>query len=111
MIHLARNENFFPYPLQALVQHESDHVLIFRRGGLVFAFNFHPEQSFTDYRFEAPAGKYVTLLDSDAEPFHGFARVNSEVAHLTIHENEKNYLQLYLPNRTALVLKQLLPPS
>jgi 1,4-alpha-glucan branching enzyme len=104
MIHLARHENFFASPLQILVQHEDDHVLIFRRGELVFAFNFHPEKSFTDYRFEAAAGTYATVLDSDAASFNGFARVNSEVEHSTLHENGKDYLQLYLPSRTALVL-------
>jgi 1,4-alpha-glucan branching enzyme len=107
MIHLARNESFFAHPLQSLVQHESDHVLIFRRGEWVFAFNFHPEKSFTDYRFEAAAGAYTTILDSDAAAFNGFARVNSEVAHFTLHENGRDYLQLYLPSRTACVLKQL----
>jgi 1,4-alpha-glucan branching enzyme len=105
MIHLARDERFFAHPLHALVQHEADHVLIFERGGLVFAFNFHPEKSFTDYRFEVPAGKYVTILDSDAASFNGFARVNSEVAHFTLPGNGKNYLQIYLPSRTALILK------
>jgi 1,4-alpha-glucan branching enzyme len=105
MIHLARHENFFTHPVQILVQHEDDHVIIFKRGELVFAFNFHPEKSFTGYRFEAPAGKYVTLLDSDAAPFNGFARVNSEVAHFTLHENGRDYLSLYLPSRTAAVLR------
>jgi 1,4-alpha-glucan branching enzyme len=85
------------------VQHEDDHVLIFTRGAWLFAFNFHPEKSFTDYRFEAAAGKYVTILDSDAALFNGFARVNSDVAHFTLHENGRDYLQLYLPSRTALI--------
>jgi 1,4-alpha-glucan branching enzyme len=106
MIHLACHEHFFGYPSHALVQHEGDHVLIFSRGGLVFAFNFHPEKSFTDYRFEVASGKYATILDSDAAAFNGFARVNNDVPHFTLHENEKNYLQLYLPSRTALILKR-----
>ena len=31
-------------------KHDADKVIVYERGGLVFAFNFHPAQSFTDYR-------------------------------------------------------------
>ncbi len=105
MITMARRENLFAGRPQLLWQHTSDQVLVFKRGDLLFIFNFHPSTSYTDYRFEAPAGKYVSQLDSDAASFAGFARVDDDVAHFTLHENGKHYLQLYLPNRSALVLK------
>jgi 1,4-alpha-glucan branching enzyme len=106
MINLARRENSLTHSPQLMLQHETDHILIFKRGELVFAFNFHPVKSFTDYRFEAAAGKYTLVLDSDADLFGGFARIDSRVAHFTLPEHGKNYLQLYLPSRTALVMKQ-----
>lgn len=31
-------------------KHEGDKVIAFERGGVLFVFNFHPTQSFTDYR-------------------------------------------------------------
>jgi 1,4-alpha-glucan branching enzyme len=106
MIHLARSEDFLSHPPQILVQHEADHVLIFRRGALLFAFNLHPSASFTDYRFEVPLpGRYATLLDSDAAEFHGFARISPDIPHFTLPGDGKHYLQLYLPSRVALVLK------
>lgn len=40
-------------------KHESNKVIAFERAGLLFIFNFHPYQSYTDYRVgvEIP-GKY-----------------------------------------------------
>ncbi len=105
MITMARRENLFATRPQLLWQHTADQVLVFKRGDLLFVFNFHPSASYTDYRFEAPAGKYVSLLNSDAAQFAGFARVDDDVAHFTLHEKGKDYLQLYLPNRSALLLK------
>jgi 1,4-alpha-glucan branching enzyme len=38
-------------------------VLVFERAGLVFAFNFHPTNSFADYRIGAGVpGEYVFAL-------------------------------------------------
>lgn len=36
------------------LKHETDKVIAFERAGLLFAFNFHPSQSFTDYRIGKP---------------------------------------------------------
>ncbi|MFO7861113.1 MAG: alpha amylase C-terminal domain-containing protein [Desulfosalsimonas sp.] len=91
-----------------LCHHESDKVLAFERNGCVFAFNFHPVQSYTDYRISAPAGAYTTILDSDAQSYGGHGRLYSGQRHLTLHEDAhkgpRDFLQLYLPTRTALVL-------
>ncbi len=104
MITLARHDGFFAEKPHSLWEHRPDQVLIFRRANLVFIFNFHPVKSYADYRFEAPAGKYVTALDSDARQFNGFARVDDGLAHFTLHEKGRNYLQLYLPSRSVQVL-------
>jgi 1,4-alpha-glucan branching enzyme len=105
MIRIAGHEYFFIHPPEILVQNEKDQVLIFRRGGLLFAFNFNPEKSFVDYRFEAAPGKYVSILDSDAKQYDGLARADNDVEHFTINEKGENYLQLYLPNRSAMIFK------
>ncbi|MFW6080786.1 MAG: alpha amylase C-terminal domain-containing protein, partial [Desulfosalsimonas sp.] len=88
--------------------HENEHskVLAFERKGLVFVFNFHPEKSHTDYRISAPAGKYETVLDSDAAGYGGHGRLDGDQVHFTMND-EKNggdFLQLYLPTRTVVVL-------
>ncbi len=109
MITLARQHSLLaaagPYLLH---EHSSDQVICFQRAGLVFALNFHPERSYTDYRFQAPAGSYQTILDSDAADFGGHGRTDPSQIHHCVRDprsdKEPLLLSLYLPSRTAQVL-------
>ncbi|MDR3297326.1 MAG: alpha amylase C-terminal domain-containing protein [Prevotellaceae bacterium] len=107
MIQLARSENFFAHQPFALAQHTVDQMLIFKRGDLVFAFNFNPAQSFVGYGFAIDAGEYRCLLCSDSLAFGGFARVDEAAPHFTVDVNGTSMLKLYLPSRTAMVLKKI----
>jgi 1,4-alpha-glucan branching enzyme len=97
--------------LQLLYEHSDNKVLVFRRADLLFAFNFHPAQSYSDYRFEAPPGTYRMLLTSDAGIYGGHGRLTDAQEHLTLPEKtdhgSKHHLSLYFPSRTALVLQHL----
>jgi 1,4-alpha-glucan branching enzyme len=93
-----------------LWESSSDKVIAFTRGGLVFAFNFHPMQSHVDYRFPAPPGKYAMVLDSDAEIYAGRGRLDPGRHHFTMPGEPgaaAHLLRLYLPTRTAVVLEPL----
>ncbi len=94
---------------QLLHEHSDDKIIIFERAGLVFAFNFHPWQSYTDYPFEAPAAKYRMLTDSDAEIYGGQARLVPGQLHEALIDqtstSKRPQILLYLPTRTAIVLK------
>lgn len=105
MVHLAADCGLFGGRPECLRCDEEKKVLLIRRAGLVFAFNFNPENSFEDYAFEAPAGEYETLLDSDSAEFGGFGRLDSRVPHFTMEREGKTLLQLYLPARTVQVLR------
>ena len=74
------------------------------RGECIFVFNFNPENSFSDYGFEAPAGEYGTLLDSDSSAYGGFDRVDDNQRHFTMEKEGQQQLSVYIPSRTALVL-------
>jgi 1,4-alpha-glucan branching enzyme len=104
MLALCKQADIYAARPFAIVQNTDDQVLIFKRNRTVFAFNFNPLKSFTDYGFEADAGCYRTLLCSDDAAFGGFARVDGGVAHRTTVENKKNMVKLYLPSRTAMVI-------
>lgn len=68
-------------------KHEDDKVIVFERAGLLFAFNFHPTKSFTDYRMGVEvAGDYRIVLNSDDAEFGGFNRVDNNVVHHTFDE-------------------------
>jgi 1,4-alpha-glucan branching enzyme len=62
-----------PYQANVSLKNENDKMLIFKRAGLLFVFNFHPVQSYTDYRvgIEA-AGEDHVALSSDEKRFGGF---------------------------------------
>ncbi|MCK5066349.1 MAG: alpha amylase C-terminal domain-containing protein [Bacteroidales bacterium] len=88
---------------------QADLVIAFERHGLLFVFNFHPNNSYTDYGLAVDAGKYTTLLSSDQPEFGGFGRYDTAVVHRTQVELSfglKQNLKLYLPSRTAIVLQR-----
>ncbi|XP_049299916.1 1,4-alpha-glucan-branching enzyme [Anopheles funestus] len=89
-------------------KHEDDKVIAFERNNLLFLFNFHSTKSFTDYRIGVElAGKYRIVLSSDDAEFGGFNRIDKSIEHHTFPEGwagRQNYMQLYLPCRTACIL-------
>ncbi|MDE6207759.1 MAG: alpha amylase C-terminal domain-containing protein [Muribaculaceae bacterium] len=103
--------NFQAKPVRKLWEKDDDQVLAFKRGDLVFVFNFNPFKSFSDYGLLAPAGSYVTMLSTDNPAFGGFGNVDEKVEHFTIPDPLYDAagvarLPLYLPARTAIVLRK-----
>jgi 1,4-alpha-glucan branching enzyme len=94
-----------------IYENNSDKVIAFMRGELLFVFNFHPTQSFTDYGIPVK-GKFSVILDTDDPLFGGFNRIDRKRVYLSIKKAERNiinaplYLYLYLPSRTGLVFKK-----
>lgn len=114
MIHYFRKENILEAAPALLRADEEKKVLIFRRGCAIFAFNFHPVESFADYAFPAPAGEYAMAFNSDEERFNGFSRLRRGERHMTLPDRfpeegvpYRDALTLYLPSRCALVLKKV----
>ena len=102
MIHLVKRYGVLSEKPVLLRADEEKKILIFGRKNLIFALNFNPVGSYADYGFPAPPGKYVKVLDSDAEEFNGFSRLEGDGDHFTVDGT----LSLYLPSRCALVLKK-----
>jgi 1,4-alpha-glucan branching enzyme len=89
---------------ELLNQDELNKIIIFKRGKLIFIFNFHPNKSITDYKFTMLSkGEYEVILNSDDAEFGGHGRIDSSVTYQT---KKGKSLQMYLTNRTALVLKK-----
>ncbi len=102
--------NFQALGIEKLWEKDDDQILAFRRGNLVFVFNFNPFKSFSDYGILAPAGSYTVELSSDRPEFGGFGNIDESVKHLTIPDplyapTGKEWLKLYLPARSAQVLR------
>jgi len=110
MITVAKKYNVLASPaVRLLWERDDDKILIFERGGLIWAFNFNATRSFADYQFSAPPGKYDIVLDSDEVRFGGYDRIDRTISHVTSAARDKYHpphrLSIYLPHRTALVLK------
>lgn len=91
---------------------DGDQILAYMRQDLLFVFNFSPDKSYTDYGFLTPAGKYEVLLNTDAPRFGGFGLADDTVEHFTnfdalYRKEKKEWLKLYLPARSAVVLKKI----
>ena len=83
-------------------------VLAFYRHGLLFAFNFHPSASQTGVQIPVSRpGVYDVVLCTDDEKYGGFDQIQ-HIPYPTQKKDGKYFLELYLPARTAVVLKE--PP-
>ena len=95
---------------QQLNMDDWNKTIIFERNNLIFIFNFHTSHSIPDYGVRVPqAGDYKIILNSDSKKFGGHGRIDDNIIYSTYQkENDPGYyLNLYVTNRTGLVLKKL----
>lgn len=107
---LASDKDLMNHSPELIVANEGDQVLIFKRGDMVFAFNFSPANSYTDYGFLTEPGKFRIVLNSDAEAFGGFNRIEDKMLYYTMNPggiSTQHWLKIYLPSRTALVFQRV----
>lgn len=89
---------------------EGDKLIAFEKGDLLFIFNFHPYKSYEHYRVGTKWACYhKILLDTDESRFGGYDRLiyghnNFFPIVKEKWNNRPNYLHLYIPSRTAMVL-------
>jgi 1,4-alpha-glucan branching enzyme len=113
MIHLIGGvKKFENLPIVKVWDNDGDQILAYMRGDLVFVFNFNPVKSFDGYGFLVPPGKYDVVLNSDDRRFGGNGLVDDSVEHFTcfdqLYKDEgKEWLKLYIPARSAMVLKRV----
>jgi 1,4-alpha-glucan branching enzyme len=96
-----------------IADNQPDQVLAFERGDYVFVFNFNPSRSYTDYGISAGPGKYRIVLNTDNATFGGNGYVDEKLVYMArgqIRHGAPVYLQLYIPCRSALVLKRTKTP-
>ncbi|MEL7601378.1 MAG: alpha amylase C-terminal domain-containing protein [Proteiniphilum sp.] len=89
---------------------DDDSILAYMRGNLLFVYNFHPQASYSDYGILVPQGEYKIVLDTDSPEYGGFGLNDDSLPHFTQYDplyapHNKGWLKLYLPARTAFVMK------
>ena len=113
MVHLAKEANLFAQRMGNLRLIDSTRqVIVFYRSGLLFALNFSPCNSYTDVEISLPdIADYEIAMCSDDAKYGG----NDLVAHMKypaqVDKEGNSTIKLYLPARTAVVLKELKRPK
>ena len=87
-----------------------DKIIAFEKGDLLFIFNFHPTQSFENYRIGTVWNEdHIILMETDESEYGGYDRLRQ--GHSLYFEavqepwnNRPNYIHLYIPSRTAIVM-------
>ena len=108
---ITSEKKFNETPIQEIWHNDGDQILAFSRGELVFVFNFSPTHSYSDYGFLVPEGSYNVVLNTDAREFGGFGFADDTVEHFTnadplYEKDHKGWLKLYIPARSAVVLRK-----
>lgn len=112
MLEVIKSEpHFNDTPLKEIWHNDTDQILAFSRNQLIFVFNFSPTRSFSDYGFLVPNGTYNVVLNTDSWEYGGFGFVDENVKHITLadplyEKDGKGWLKLYIPARSALVLRK-----
>jgi len=82
---------------------------VYNRGNLVFVFNFSPHASYTDYVFPCEPSKFRIVLNTDSGRYGGWDRIDERIIYYTIPTagiDSPHYLRLYLPARSAFVMRK-----
>ena len=110
MIHWISETKLLNVPeIYRLFDNKKDEVLAFKRGDYLMVFNFNPSKSFTGYGIPMEPSKYKIIFDTDESRFGGQDRIDKSMTYYTVPSGgmgSQHYLNLYLPSRTAIVLKK-----
>ncbi|MBB3698771.1 alpha amylase C-terminal domain-containing protein [Flammeovirga yaeyamensis] len=105
MVHLVREHHTLEpnTPVDLLNMDTENKTICFRKGDLVFVFNFSPTNSLPDYKFfVGQEGKYEMILSTDEKQFGGFGRNERGGEYFT--DDDKS-ISIYNTNRSAMVFK------
>ena len=107
MILLAKRRDLFQQWMADLeLLRENDKLIAFYRKGLLVAFNFNPTESYTNVLVPVPANAdYTVALCTDDAKYGGQDRIEHITYPVKVFDGQC-FIELYLPARTAVVLKE-----
>ena len=86
-------------------------MLVFERGGKVFAFNFSPFNAYDDYIHVPSRGEYKAVLSTDEARFGGFDGISLDYVYKAEKMSDGDYgFKIWLPARTAVCLEKVKKP-
>ncbi|KAI8895181.1 glycoside hydrolase superfamily [Globomyces pollinis-pini] len=109
MMTLEKQSKFLSQTEYTTIKHESDKIIVFEKSNYIFAFNFHPTQSFPDYPIPTTSTQtHRIVLSTDTTLFGGLDRVDTTIPFEPIVEpylGRDAFIRIYLPSRCALVFR------
>ncbi|MBE6683731.1 MAG: 1,4-alpha-glucan-branching enzyme [Ruminococcaceae bacterium] len=108
MIKLLKSERILSKKAKSQWIDQNDKILLYTKKNNVFAFNFHPESSFTNYFVPVEEeGVYSVVLSSDDKEFGGFERIDKQFKYTAERTKDGRIgFFCYLPSRCAIVFKK-----
>lgn len=111
MLGIIQKEDFYSAPATSRTIDAKKKILVYERGGVTFAVNFDPSESYEGYYIKVPEmGDYRVSLSSDNEYFGGWNRV-SETYIYRANENPDTdgecYIRIYLPSRCGVCIEKV----
>lgn len=110
MVKLLRDHQLLSIPeIWKICDNNTDQVLAYTRGDLLFVFNFNPSVSFADYSIAYHAAKFTLLLNTDSGCYGGYNRFDERLKYYTIadaNNADQHHIKLYLPARSGMVFKK-----
>ncbi|MBE6780867.1 MAG: 1,4-alpha-glucan-branching enzyme [Ruminococcaceae bacterium] len=107
MVAFLKKEKVLKAKAELSLIHEDDKLLAYKKDDNLFVFNFHPYKSFEGYAIPAESGEYKVILSTDDSDFGGHNRIDKEYIYKTEIINGRECVKLYIPSRSAFVLKKL----
>ena len=114
MVKLTQEVDMFAQPMgDLMLNKQPEQVLVFYRKGLLFAFNFSATNSLTNVLVPIPNNAdYTVAMSSDDEKYGGWGQVKHMIYPAKEFDGQQ-FVELYMPARTAIVLKEgtIRPPK
>ena len=108
MVAMAKKQKVLSGSDRQLLLHQDDKVMVYKKGGALFAFNFHHSNSYDGYLVRVPTGgKYQVIMSTDDYCYGGDGRIWHECYTATRQSDGTYGFQIYLPCRTAVVFRKV----
>ena len=108
MIALINENSIYSNEARCLFTDEENNILVYMRGDLLFAFNFHPTRSLDGYLIRnADAGTYIPVMSTELAKYGGDERISMSCTYEAQKLDDGMYgFKIYLPSRSAICLKR-----
>ncbi len=108
MLALAKESKLFVKEAKSLYIDAEKQILVYERGGVIFAFNFSPSGSQESYFVRTgKKGDYAVCLTTDEKRFGGWDRIAKMTYTAERNEGKEYGFKAYLPARTAVCFKKV----